>query len=260
MVWARTAFTLWRGKQSGHDRVGNLILDDIGRFIPRRMNDHLHVGDVGQGIERHPAHRPDAGQHQEKRSGEDEEAIAGAQIDPAGDHLHASFRGHGELFLGDGLTSLGCQDGDLPGPAHLHLSRSLIDAAALFAERRYVTHGGHAHRRHGGHEERYGDLSARDCRPVGAGELDAEIVASRARESTGLKNIRVLPPAGHSSLPPLPRREAEAQTTPARPASWLSESIRKLAEVTMRSPALRPFNTMKSSPARAPTSISRGSK
>jgi hypothetical protein len=42
------------------------------------MNDHLHVGDVGQGIQRHPALRPDAGQHQQKRSGEDQEAIAGA--------------------------------------------------------------------------------------------------------------------------------------------------------------------------------------
>jgi hypothetical protein len=68
-------FYAWRGKQGRYDRVGNLILDDIGRFIPRRMNDHLHVGDIGQGIERHPALRPDTGQHQQKRSGEDEEAI-----------------------------------------------------------------------------------------------------------------------------------------------------------------------------------------
>src|ERR1700732_446213 len=96
-------------------------------------------------------------------------------------NLHASFRGHGNLFLGDGLTSLGCQHGDLPGPARLHFSRSLIDAAALFTERDYVTHCGHAHRGHGGHKERYGYLSTRDCRPVGAGELDAESVASLAR-------------------------------------------------------------------------------
>ena len=86
-------FYVRRGKQRRHDRVGNLILDDIGWFLPRRMNDHLHVGDVRQGIQRNPAQRPDAGQHQEKRSGEDEEAIASAQIDPAGDHLHASFHG-----------------------------------------------------------------------------------------------------------------------------------------------------------------------
>jgi hypothetical protein len=59
------------------------------------MNDHLRVGNVGQGIHRHLALRPDAGQHQQKRSSEDEEAIAGASIDPAGDHLHASLRGHG---------------------------------------------------------------------------------------------------------------------------------------------------------------------
>jgi hypothetical protein len=71
-------FHVWRGKQGRNDRVSNLILDDIGRFIPRRMNNYLHIGDVGQGIQRHPALRPDAGQHQQKRSGEDEEAIAGA--------------------------------------------------------------------------------------------------------------------------------------------------------------------------------------
>ena len=35
--------------------------------------------------------------------------------------------------------------------------------------------------------------------------------------------------------------------------SWLSESIRKFAEVTMRSPAFSPFRTMKSSPARGPS-------
>jgi hypothetical protein len=42
------------------------------------MNDHLRVGNVGQGIHRHLALRPDAGQHQQKRSTEDEETIAGA--------------------------------------------------------------------------------------------------------------------------------------------------------------------------------------
>jgi hypothetical protein len=39
--------------------------------------------------------------------------------------------------------------------------------------------GGHPHRRHRGHEKRYGDLRAGDRYPVGSRELDAKRVASR---------------------------------------------------------------------------------
>ena len=42
--------------------------------------------------------------------------------------------------------------------------------------------------------------------------------------------------------------------------SWLSESTRKFAEVTRRSPALRPLSTTNSSPARGPRVTSRGSR
>src|SRR5262249_48012908 len=44
----------------------------------------------------------------------------------------------GELLLGDGLIRFGRQDGDLPGPAHLHLARAFVAAAALVAERHHV--------------------------------------------------------------------------------------------------------------------------
>src|SRR5947199_1783363 len=47
---------------------------------------------------------------------------------------------------------------------------------------------------------------------------------------------------------------------PRAACSWLSESIKKFAEVTTSSPSFNPFNTMKSSPARAPSSTSRGSR
>jgi hypothetical protein len=91
-----------RGEQGGHDRVGNLILDDIGRLIPRRMNDHLDVGNVGQGISG-IRRCPDAGQHQEKRSGGTQESDCGRTNRSSGRSSTCLLPRHGELFLGDGL-------------------------------------------------------------------------------------------------------------------------------------------------------------
>ena len=59
MVCARTALTLRRRQQRGDDRVGDLVLDNVGRLAgPAGMNDHLHVRDVGQGVERNVAAWP----------------------------------------------------------------------------------------------------------------------------------------------------------------------------------------------------------
>jgi hypothetical protein len=73
------------GKESRHDRIAHLVLDDIGRLIPGCVDDHLHVRYVRQGVEGNPAHAPQAGEQQNERSSEDEEAVARAPIDPKGD-------------------------------------------------------------------------------------------------------------------------------------------------------------------------------
>ena len=49
-----------RGEHRGDDRIGHLILDDIGRLAhPFGVDDHLNVGDVRQRVERDSIERPD---------------------------------------------------------------------------------------------------------------------------------------------------------------------------------------------------------
>ena len=81
------------GQKRGDDRIGDLVFDDVGWFaLPRRMNDHLDVGDVRQRIERDAPERPDPSQHQQEGSGEDQEAVAGAPVNPAGNHVTFPLR------------------------------------------------------------------------------------------------------------------------------------------------------------------------
>ena len=50
-----------RGEKTGHDRIGHLIFDDIGRLsFPGCVDDHLHIGDIRQCVQRHMLQRPDA--------------------------------------------------------------------------------------------------------------------------------------------------------------------------------------------------------
>ena len=54
-------FDVRRRQHRGDDRIGNLILDQIGRLShPFGVDDHLDVGDVGQRVERDPIERPNA--------------------------------------------------------------------------------------------------------------------------------------------------------------------------------------------------------
>ena len=76
-----------RGQQTGHDRIGHLVFDDIGRLAcPARMNDHLHVRDIGQRVQRHMLQRPDSGKCQQQHGGKDQEAIARANFNNSGEH------------------------------------------------------------------------------------------------------------------------------------------------------------------------------
>ena len=49
------------GQQRGDDGIRYLVFDNIGRLAgPVCVNHHLHVADVGQGVERHALQRPHA--------------------------------------------------------------------------------------------------------------------------------------------------------------------------------------------------------
>ena len=177
MVCARTAFTLRRGQQRGHDRVSDLVLDDVGRLaIPIRMNDHLDVGDVRQRIKRDAPHRPDSCQHKQQRSGENKEAVAGAPVDPAADHCMPPSASTESCFCASVWPFFCGQHSDLPGSSHLHLAGTFVDASAFVAEGRDSPHRGHTHRRHRCHEERDGNLCAGDGLAVRSVKLHSKVL------------------------------------------------------------------------------------
>ena len=74
-------------KQSGHDRVGDLVLNHTRWFTgPRGVNNHLHVADVGQGIERNPLHAPYARHDQQNSPCKNQKRIARAPRDNTCNH------------------------------------------------------------------------------------------------------------------------------------------------------------------------------
>src|SRR6266849_9338366 len=79
-----------RRSQEGSDNgVGDLIFDDVGWFaFPVGVNDHLHVGNIRQGVQRNVADGPDSSQCKQKYPSEDEEAIVCAPLDDSGDHCY----------------------------------------------------------------------------------------------------------------------------------------------------------------------------
>ena len=109
-----------RGEQGGHDWICYLVLDNVGRLArPWGVDNHLHVRDVGQGIERDATQRPDSCQHEQERAGENQKTIASAPVNPAGNHLHPPFCNHRQLLAHERLTVLLSGDADLPCPARL---------------------------------------------------------------------------------------------------------------------------------------------
>ena len=69
-------------KQGSHDRVGHLVFNYIRRLaLPLRMNNHLHVADVGQCVQRHSLQAPDTRDNQKNGPRENQEGIACAPRD-----------------------------------------------------------------------------------------------------------------------------------------------------------------------------------
>ena len=78
----------WRGDHRRDDRVGDLVLHDV-RAAPGPVgeDDHLHVREVWDRVERARAQRPDTEGRREEDKEEDDEAVVGAVLDDAVDHL-----------------------------------------------------------------------------------------------------------------------------------------------------------------------------
>ncbi len=80
-------FDMRGGQQAGNDRIGHLVFDDVGRLTrPTRMNDHLHVRDVWQGVQRYVLQRPDSGKGEQQHCCKDHETIACANVNNSGEH------------------------------------------------------------------------------------------------------------------------------------------------------------------------------
>ncbi len=68
------------------------------RPFPLGVDDHLHVGEIGNRVERRPLQRPNAAGDAEDREDDDEELVARARLDDALDELRFFRRsGHGLL-------------------------------------------------------------------------------------------------------------------------------------------------------------------
>ena len=82
-------FDVRRGQQAGDDRIGDLIFDDIGRFtIPSGVDDHLHIRDIRQGVERYVVERPDSRKGQQQDARENQEPVAGARFYESREHVY----------------------------------------------------------------------------------------------------------------------------------------------------------------------------
>ena len=62
-------------EKRGDDRVGDLVLDDVGAAVPLRINDDLRVRKVRQRIDRDPLDAPGARQEKRGRECEDDEFV-----------------------------------------------------------------------------------------------------------------------------------------------------------------------------------------
>ena len=78
---------LGRRQQGGRNRVGDLVLDQIGAPArPFRVDDDLRVAQIGDGIQRRIPERPGTPDQGEGHNKEDYEFVAGAEFNDFGDH------------------------------------------------------------------------------------------------------------------------------------------------------------------------------
>ena len=85
-----------RAEHRRHDRIGDLVLDDVGAAIPPRVDDDLRVAEVRDRVERHVLQRARAGERGGAHEQQDEELVPDREVDDAVDHwlcsrLHAAL-------------------------------------------------------------------------------------------------------------------------------------------------------------------------
>ena len=83
---AADGLDLRRAEHGPHDRVRDLVLDDVGAPVPAGVDDHLRVAEVRDRVQREAVHRPPAEDGRGGRQGKDEESVPGGEIDDAVDH------------------------------------------------------------------------------------------------------------------------------------------------------------------------------
>ena len=82
-----------RSAQHGRDdRIGDLILEDVGAAVPPGVDDHLGLGEIRNGVERDVLHGPpphDGGGGDEQKN---DQLVVGGKIDDPVNHGHARRR------------------------------------------------------------------------------------------------------------------------------------------------------------------------
>ena len=112
-----------RPQQRGHDRIGDLVLDDVGAAVPARVDDHLCIREVGYRVDRNLAQGVDAVQHRHRGERDDEELVLGAEADETADHHFAPLRAIAERRL-DSESSRKLADTTTRSPATTPLRTS----------------------------------------------------------------------------------------------------------------------------------------
>ena len=78
---------LGRAEQRGHNGIRDLVLHDVGAAVPLRIDDHLRVGQVGNGVQRNAPHGPPAQQACRRRQDEHQHAVSRGEFDYPPNHL-----------------------------------------------------------------------------------------------------------------------------------------------------------------------------
>ncbi len=76
-------------RSARRDRIGDLVLEDVGAPVPARIDDHLRVGEVGDRVEWDVPRRPNGDEKRRAGEEEHEHPVAGAEFDDALDHGRA---------------------------------------------------------------------------------------------------------------------------------------------------------------------------
>ncbi len=85
----------------GGDRVSHLVLHDLWRLArPFGVNDHLRIGEIGNGVEGDVPQRIDAAEHEPDRRKQDDEFVLERKVDNGLEHwISAGVRSSAALSL-----------------------------------------------------------------------------------------------------------------------------------------------------------------